>query len=293
MRFHGYFAFSKGQTRAVIALLCLIGLLSTLILFLPACLHPEEIPPDISWANQITLLPSDAEEAERDARYRQNDTSTVKLTPFAFDPNTLDEDGFRRLGLREKLIRTLLNYRSKGGRFYNKQSLQRIYGLREDEYRQLEPYIVIANEQRNGFSKGRQEVLSIELNTADTASLNRLRGIGHKLSMNIVQYRERLGGFVRVDQLKEVYGISPETYEYIRPSCRVNKALVKKINLHTATFQEINAHPYLHGDIARALVDLRKAHDYHIDNLGQLQEIELINEEKFRKIAPYLTLQTP
>lgn len=292
MSFRAYFSFSRRQTFAVITLLGIIALLSLTAIFLPARLSPEIIPPDASLGQQLALLQTEAAETDRYG-VPGVDTFSRKLTPFAFDPNTLDEDGFRRLGLREKLIRTLLNYRSKGGRFYNKQSLQRIYGLRDDEYRQLEPYIAIPDGSGQGFASGKKEVLFIELNSADTASLNRLRGIGHKLSMNIVQYRERLGGFVRVDQLKEVYGISEETFAIIRPSCHVNKSLVQKINLQTATFNEINAHPYLRGELARAIVDLRKAKNYHIENLGELREIELINEEIFRKIAPYLSLQTP
>jgi competence ComEA-like helix-hairpin-helix protein len=120
--------------------------------------------------------------------------------------------------------------------------------------------------------------------------MNKLRGIGNKLSMNIVKYRIELGGFTRVEQLKEVWGISPETFELIKGNCHVNSKAIKKINLNEATLAEINVHPYLKGEIAKALVNYRKEHNYKIDNLLQIKEIELINDEIFRKIVPYLKL---
>ncbi len=225
-------------------------------------------------------------------RYSYKDDSvSAKLTPFSFDPNTLDETGFRRLGLRDKLIHTLLNYRNKGGKFYNKESLKRIYGLHDNEYAQLEAYINIPSSYKNEFNTKPKEVLHIELNTADTSALIKLRGIGSKLSMNIIKLREQLGGFARVEQLKEVYGISEETFQLIRSSVFVNTSQVKKLNLNAATFYELNAHPYLKGEIAKAFVEYRKLHNYKIENLNQIKEITLINEEIFRKIVPYLRIQ--
>jgi DNA uptake protein ComE-like DNA-binding protein len=108
--------------------------------------------------------------------------------------------------------------------------------------------------------------------------------------MNIVKYRIELGGFTRVEQLKEVWGISPETFDMIKGNCHVNSKSIKKINLNEATLAEINVHPYLKGEIAKALVNYRKQHNYKIDNLLQIKEIELINDEIFRKIVPYLKL---
>lgn len=212
----------------------------------------------------------------------------IKLTPFNFNPNELDSIGFIRLGLRSKLTHTILNYRNKGGHFYNRAGFKKMYGLHEDEYKQLEEYISIP--ASNQFQYKPKEVVSIELNSADTMQLNKLRGIGNKLSMNIVKYRTELGGFARVEQLKEVWGISIETYDMIKGNCHVNTKAIKKINLNEATLAEINVHPYLKGEIAKSIVNYRKEHHYKIDNLSQIKEIELINDELFRKIAPYLKL---
>lgn len=292
MSFNDYFNFSKGQAKAVILLVTLI-LISTVIYFLlPQWITPNtELPSD-----ELKTLMSQIQEdssATQNSYGSTNDRNGTpsKLTPFNFDPNTLDEAGFKRLGLRDKLVATILNFRNKGGKFYNKESLKRIYGLHEDEYAQLEPYISIPGSNQSRFEQKPKEYIQVELNSADTAQLVKLRGIGSKLSMNIVKYRSQLGGFAGVEQLKEVFGISPDTYENIKGNCTVNKGLIRKLNLNEATYNELNVHPYLKGDIAKAIADYRKAKNYHIDNLQQLKEIQLINEEIFRKIAPYLSIQ--
>ncbi len=280
-----YFSFTKGQRIAILSLLSLIVVLSSLNFLMPFFIHPKaEIPAD-ELKQLMTKIKMDSSQ--------NNDSFNekyipAKLTPFHFNPNELDSNGFIRLGLRPKLAHTILNYRNKGGHFYNRAGFKKMYGLHEEEYKQLEAYISIP--ASNQFQNKSKEVVSIELNSADTMQLNKLRGIGNKLSMNIVKYRTELGGFARVEQLKEVWGISIETYDMIKSNCYVNSKAIKKINLNEATLAEINVHPYLKGEIAKSIVNYRKEHHYKIDNLLQIKEIELINDELFRKIAPYLSL---
>lgn len=282
-----FFTFTKGQHRALIVLLILIFLASIFYFSIPSLFSQKQMLPNGELEKWMAQIEVDSNFYEN-STHSHGDVRPSKLNPFPFDPNTLDEKGFKKLGLRDKLIATLLNYRNKGGKFYNKESLRRIYGLQADEYSQLESFIVIEN--NNAYAKSKPAI-HVELNTADTALLVQLRMIGSKLAMRIVEYRERLGGFVHVNQLKEVYGISPETFAIIVPNCRVQVHRTKKINLQTATYSELNAHPYLHGEIATAIADFRKSKHYQIDNLEELRGIPLINEEIFRKIVPYLSLQ--
>lgn len=279
-----YFKFSKSQQRSILILLMMIVSVSLCYFMMPSWMQSNTMPPTHTLESLMAQI-------EIDTMHEERAYAASVLTPFSFDPNTLDEAGFKKLGLREKLVSTILHYREKGGKFYNNESLKRIYGLHDDEYQQLEPYIHIANTERNTYQQKFREVLSIELNTADTTQLIKLPGIGSKLSMNIIRLREQLGGFDNVRQMTEVYGLSDETFEQIKGSLHVNKSLIKTLNLNAATLYELNAHPYLHGEIARALVDYRKTHNYKIVNLNQIKEIALINDEIFRKIVPYLRLQ--
>ena len=279
-----YFKFSKSQQRSILILLMMIVSVSLCYFMVPSWMQSNTMPPTHTLESLMAQI-------EIDTMHEGRAYAASVLTPFSFDPNTLDEAGFKKLGLREKLVSTILHYREKGGKFYNNESLKRIYGLHDDEYQQLEPYIHIANTERNTYQQKFREVLSIELNTADTTQLIKLPGIGSKLSMNIIRLREQLGGFDNVRQMTEVYGLSAETFKQIKGSLHVNKCLIKTLNLNAATLYELNAHPYLHGEIARALVDYRKTHNYKIVNLNQIKEIALINDEIFRKIVPYLRLQ--
>lgn len=281
-----YFSFTKGQRIAIVALLIFIVIMSSINFLMPYIIHPKEDIPTDELKQLMAKIKIDS--SQNNYYSSKEKYIPTKLTPFNFNPNELDSNGFIRLGLRPKLAHTILNYRNKGGHFYNKEGFKKMYGLHEEEYQQLEAYISIP--ASNQYQSKPKEIISIELNSADTMQLNKLRGIGNKLSMNIVKYRTELGGFSKVDQLKEVWGISPETFEMIKGNCKVNLNTIKKINLNEATFAEINVHPYLKGEIAKSLVNFRKEHNYKIDNLSQIKEIELINGEIFRKIVPYLSL---
>lgn len=210
-----------------------------------------------------------------------------RLTPFRFDPNTLDEAGFIQLGLGEKLAGTIIHYRNKGGHFYKPESFKKIWGLHPDDFKQLEPFIAIPTTHVHN----EEENIMVDINHCDTTALIALNGIGSWMANQIISYRNRLGGFVRKEQVKEVYGFRAETWIKIKDHLQVKKIPIRKVNLNKATLQEITKHPYLQGEIGLALVEYRKNHDYHIDSLQELRQIPLINEELFRKIAAYISLQ--
>lgn len=282
-----WFEFSNSQRMALLVLIALIVGTWGVYFMLPQWMPRKPVKASAKYQALIAAL-----DRGKFKNYSTTDIDTHCIRPFPFDPNILDSSGFVKLGLRPKLIHTLLNYRNKGGHFYRKEGLQKIYGMRPDEYDTLEPYIQIPELSFGKNTDGFQYAgTPIELNTADTTALIQLNGIGSKLAQNIIQYRDMLGGYVRVEQLTEVYGIRKETYQKIKPFIRVNLKRVKKINLNVATLAELNAHPYLRGEVANAIAAYRKAHDYKIAKLDDLKEIPLINEELFRKIANYLTLQ--
>lgn len=281
-----YFTFTKNQTRAIISLLIAI-ILSSLILFLIPIFLKKEIQIDSTELESLTKkIHTKANNSD------QNTENISKLTPFNFDPNTIDSVGYEKMGLRPKLIHTMLNYRNKGGKYYKKEDVQKMFGLRPEEYEQLEPFIHIAKQEKQWSNTNDKSTnIIVELNTADTSQLIQLKGIGSKLSINIIKYRTQIGGFSEVSQLKEVYGISPETYSNIQKQIQVDRSKILKINLNEITFNELNQHPYFKGALCKEICDLRKKKNYHIENLEELKEIQLINEEIFRKIAPYISVK--
>lgn len=223
---------------------------------------------------------------------------------FAFDPNTLDAAGWKRLGVREKTINTIQNFIAKGYRFRQPDDIRKIYGLRSQEADRLVPYVRIA--EKEAFSKSAFENHSytafakktdaenyrtkiIDINEADTSEFISLPGIGSKLAARIVNFRQKLGGFSSVNQLGETYGIPDSTFQLIKARLQCNNPSVKKININTADANELKGHPYIRWNIANAIVNYRSQHGTY-NSLEDLRKIEIITDELFNKITPYLVL---
>ncbi len=278
-----YFTFSNNQKYAIIAILILIIICWGLYFYIPLYFN-EQTKVDSTKLYELAL-----QIKSTDNNSELTETNNSRLTPYPFDPNTLDSLGFAKMGLRPKMIHTILNYRNKGGKFYSNEDVKKMYGLRYDEYKQLEPYIQLHSIKNNYERFPKQDKsLNIELNSADTSKLIQLNGIGPKLSVNIIKYREQLGGFYSVNQLSEVWGISTETFNKIKNQLWVDKKHIKKINLNEITYNELNLHPYFKGNLCKEIIELRKKKGYHFENIEEIKEIGLINDEIFRKIAPYL-----
>lgn len=218
---------------------------------------------------------------------------------FQFDPNTLSAEGWQSLGLANRTIKTIHNYRSKGGRFYKKEDLKKIWGLPEAFYKRVEDYIVIESNRpsyTNNYtptayptSKGKRDVSVVQVNSADTTELIALPGIGSKLASRIINFRDKLGGFYSTEQIRETYGLPDSTFQLLKPYLQVNTNEVKKLNLNTATKDELRTHPYIKWALANAIVEYRAQHGT-FKSLDELKKIMLIDEATFNKIAPYFSL---
>ena len=239
---------------------------------------------------------------KRKSNYNGNDV--IKGELFYFDPNTISGSEWKRLGVRDKTITTIENYRSKGGRFYKPEDLQRIYGLRDDEYERLRPYIKIESSP----SKYNDDYVSpkskdetqpakiyaarysiIDVNTADTTAFISLPGIGSKLATRIVTFREKLGGFYSIDQIGETYGLPDSTFQKIKQYLKLENASVKKININTATIDEMKSHPYIKYSLANPIVAYRNEHG-SFSTIEDIKKVMAVTDDIFKKIAPYLTL---
>ena len=218
----------------------------------------------------------------------------IHLAPF--DPNTLDSTGFLRLGLAPRVVKSLLNWRRHGKHFYKKEDLRPLYGLTTEAYDRLAPFITIAQTE-NPYLSGsyrRYERLAplpafLDLNTTDSATLVRLNGIGPTLAHKIVSRRAALGGFLKHQQLMELYKFSDTTFNYLCKILIIHPENIKKIGLNTSTQEQLQAHPYVGEKIAKNILLLRSGIK-RFDNIGQLRQVPLMNEEIYRKIAPYFTI---
>jgi DNA uptake protein ComE-like DNA-binding protein len=135
-------------------------------------------------------------------------------------------------------------------------------------------------------SSGQQKTL-IDINLSDSATLIRLPGIGPVLSARIIKYRRLLGGFARVEQLKEVYGLPPETYEVIKERVFTDSTFIKRININNCEWKDLARIPYFEKYEVTAILKYRKLTG-KINNIVDLTDNKLITSEKASKIRPYL-----
>lgn len=129
----------------------------------------------------------------------------------------------------------------------------------------------------------------IPINQADSAELLPLPGIGPVFAGRIIKYRDLLGGYFRVEQLNEVYGLSLETIELIRDRIVLDTSLVSRIRIDSASFRELLRHPYLDLDEVKALVDYR---DFKKDitSLRELRENNILEDSTIWRVGPYFDL---
>ena len=221
---------------------------------------------------------------------------------FYFDPNTASSANWKRLGVRDKTIATIEKYLSKGGRFYKKEDLGKIWGLHKDEVERLTPYVQINTIKSAAYNSDKQfeqkeykkeytkEVYTpslVDINTADTSLFIALPGIGSKLSQRIINFRDKLGGFYKVEQIGETFGLPDSTFQKVKTRLKINSSQLRQININTASFDELKAHPYLRYAIAKAIVQYRSQHGNYTA-VTDLKKIMTITEEVYNKVSSYL-----
>ena len=309
---------------------------------------------------------------------------------FNFNPNQIDQESWVKLGFSEKQSKSIIKYREKGGFFYKKEDLKRLYVVNDSIYALLEPHVFIKGKSKpksnysankcyfvkltedtvpvyDGFSelekvvcnkkngiysyyiggfanverakkvqmeaiplgfnttevkllscdfgfvinksktdnKYKKDELSkgnpsslkyelnnfkVEINAADTAGFKSLKGIGSYYSNKIVKYRKALGGFISVEQLKEVYGILPEVIDQNVSRLIVDSMDIFKVDINTCETADLKRHPYISWNIANSIVQIRRSQEPY-KTVEEIKKSDLVNDEIYRKIAPYLKIE--
>ena len=229
-----------------------------------------------------------------------------KVERFTFDPNTADSTQLLRLGLQPWQVRNIYKYRAAGGIYRKPLDFAKLYGLTVKQYRELEPYIRISSDympaatlanDKESFTRKEpkdsvtyqrpvkiKETEHIVLNTADTTSLITIPGIGPYYARKIVQYGNRLGGYVSVDQLDEIDDFPTEAKKYLV----INNPTPKKLNINLLSLNELKRHPYINFYQAKAITDYRRLHGA-IKSLNDLRLLKDFTPEVIKRLTPYVT----
>lgn len=144
------------------------------------------------------------------------------------------------------------------------------------------------------FSRPRQSVLTtiIDINKADAAAWESLKGIGPVLAARIIRFRDKLGGFYAISQIRETYGLPDSTFNKIQPYLRLNAVSLKKLDLNSADEQTLAQHPYIRYKLARLIV-LYRSNNGPFSQPSDLLGIPLVDDSIYRKIEHYIKTEKP
>lgn len=214
------------------------------------------------------------------------------LSARPFDPNELDAEGFSELGFSAKQAQVIINYRESRGGFLSPEDFAKCYVVSEEMFAGLEPYIRISPDSKpENAANTPHATIPVELNTADSSSLRSVSGIGEVMVTRIMQYRRRLGGFVRKEQLAEIQGMSEANYERIIGQISIDTLVIQKIDVNFASHknlvERLGDHPYMTAKVIRRLLKERQLKGGW-SNIDEMVDQNIMTRGEALKLAPYL-----
>ena len=238
----------------------------------------------------------------------------VRLAPF--DPNALNAEGWEARGVPHFVAARMVKYGAAAGGFKAKAQVKKMYGLTDSVYQRLAPFMQLpeqtprrdyaanrppgpdgkfppfasADGAPGNFPRKPRHLQPFDLNLADTTQLMQIRGIGAGRARWVVRYRNQLGGYLREEQLDEVFVLrdapdlrdSLKKYTYIAPNF-----VPHPVNVNAATFDEMYLQPYIGKPRARLIVAYRQQHG-PFKTLEDLKQIPTLKPADWEKMRPYL-----
>jgi DNA uptake protein ComE-like DNA-binding protein len=281
-----WFSFSKGERVAIITILALILLLILACVFRPSRMSLT----DESLHNLDSLLALRQTAIElQQQQQAEKPQEVAELHPFPFNPNTLTEEEWLQMGLTDRQVRNIMNYKAKGGKFYSKNDLGKLYTISEEEFAQLEPFIVLPEVARSASGKTsskkqetptyeekakleKKAIPIVDLNTVDSTTLVELPQIGPYTAVRIIEFREKLGGFIDKEQLRDVKGMDDARFAAIQPYINLAAVEIRKVDVNRADFKTLVHHPYLNYEQVKCIVNQREKRGM-IKNWEQLESL--------------------
>lgn len=242
-------------------------------------------------------------QSEKDISNPKQKTKKYHFRPF--NPNTVTYEELISFGLSEKQSSNIVNYRSKAKGFKDEKQFRRLYCMNDYLFNQIQPYLIFDTEKPAAVSEHQtvhfetekaehlfqtveRKQLILDLNLSDTLDLQQLNGIGKVRAGRIYRYGKKLGGYVSVDQLKEVYGMDEDLFENIKSHFIVTDVRIKKINVNSDDVKYLISHPYIDFQLAKALIRYRKEYKKDFEKAEDIQNIHLLSEEEYERLLPYI-----
>ena len=282
-----HFVFNRSQQNGIFVLVAIIIVLQLVYFFYP---FSSEEPVGQEEEEIVLKLQRSIDSLKLAASERE----PVETHPY--NPNFITDYKGYVLGLSVAEIDRLHEYRRKNLWVNSAEEFQEVTGVSDSLLKILAPSFRFPEfrQKTSGENKVSKMTFSTplskaDLNTATADDLQKVNGIGEKLSVRIVNYRNSLGGFRGDFQLYDVYGLSPEVVERVLQSFEVKIMEVEKLDLNKVTLMQLTELPYFNYEQARAIIKYREEVG-EIKNVMELERVRNFPIEKLDRIALYLTI---
>ncbi len=270
---------SHNEARGFFSLL-IASVIALVLLFFPEIIIHQNRTVDPSDVKQLDSLVTILENRELSDEHR---------TLFLFDPNSISVDSLILLGFSKNVAERLINYRSKGGRFYIKRDVRKIYGVTDQLMDGIYTFINLPDSAFRDLGKKPEQ--KFDLNYASADQLKKVDMIGNVLAARIVKYRDVLGGFVSKNQLGEVYGLPDTALGNLKSATFISSGFKPRLlKINRDSLEALRNHPYISDKLAEDILRFREINST-IESEKVLANFISIDKSKFEKLILYLDFQ--
>lgn len=280
-----YFKYNKQQRSGIFFLLCLIIVLQGAYYYIKA--------KPFSGTSEVVIEASVQARLNSIAHTHQKDSITL----FPFNPNYITDYKGYRLGMSPGELDRLFAYRKQQKFINSAAEFQQVTQISDSLLAAISPYFKFPEWVQNQKEAKRKKPPSAtntplvkDLNAATAKELATVNGIGEVLSQRIVKFRDKLGGFLVNEQLYDVYGVAPEVVRRILKHFQVQQLpTIKRININTATAEELSRVLYINYTLAKRLVGYRNVNGLYT-SWDELRKVEGFPMDRIERIKLYLAL---
>ena len=281
-----FLLFSKSQRIGIMVFFVCIGILQTIYFFVDFSSNKNDETEKSKWLANQTVIDS-----------LKQKTATYKTKNYPFNPNFITDFKGYKLGMSVVEIDRLLAFRKLGKYVNSDEEFQKVTKVSDSLLKTMIPYFKFpdwVNNKKSNFETftnkdfTKKEVLKVlDINQASKEDLMKVYGIGDGLSERIIRQKEMFGGFVSMEQMEDIWGLSPEVVENLKSHFKVFELPnVKKLNINNASVKELNQFHNFGYALAKEIVTYRTMNgDVKIEDLSKIKGFPL---EKIKIIALYL-----